>query len=496
MASLKRSLLATAVLSVLSTGVKADVDPDQVVLDKIDSGVCRSGYRPLDRYEAQEQKNALVSLMSPWQISSLQGGWVIMGTGYNSKIKHDEGKYRNTFCYPDSGLSEIPSQFSSLTRDFLNQQTVDVSELFKNGVLPTKGQVRFEASPQGFKLRYADSPAVDTMPAYFLGYNGQSSLIPAYIDIPKKAAEGTLLLNGTLTGGSVIVTDFDNTHYRVFHDARPGSSVLYSNTVMAVDYDDYRGQGISDDVAATYMLFKDGQWQLMLQRQKQIPNPDNPLLTNWVKRIGAKGEVWIQHPKSINQRARIEAFRQKRTLAQGRLLKYANALGLSIEQVPQDQDYQIGSSLMVNENAALMQWQDLRNKLKQKVDEELASLFKRKFVLLTMLDKEAGVQRQYLQAQINAINTTKEFYQQSYLNTIETSIDMDRLWLFLEKENREGILSATDFDESLKGNPNQRMVDRYNTQKMVFDNLKGQRGEDYQFGKANTETICLVIIVR
>ena len=242
------------------------------------------------------------------------------------------------------------AQLTYSPREFLNQYTVDVIELIKNGGLPTQGQVRLETAPQGFKLRYADAPAADTTSAYFLGFNGRTTPIPAYVDIPKQVAEGTLLLTGSLTGCSVIVTDLNDTHYRVFHDGRVGSSVLYDNVVMAVDYADYQGQGVSDEVAGAYMIFKDGQWQLMLQRQEQIPHPDNPLLTTWVKRKGTTGEVWIQRPKAIDGQARVEAFRQERTLAQGRLLKDANALGLSIGPLPQDRDYQTGSSLKVDEN--------------------------------------------------------------------------------------------------------------------------------------------------
>ncbi|MDC5706720.1 TcdA/TcdB pore-forming domain-containing protein [Vibrio europaeus] len=385
--------------------------------------------------------------------------------------------------------AEAIAQFTYSPREFLNQYTVDVIELIKNGGLPTQGQVRLETAPQGFKLRYADAPAADTTSSYFLGFNGRTNPIPAYVDVPKHVAEGTLLLTGSLTGCSVIVTDLNDTHYRVFHDGRVGSSVLYDNVVMAVDYADYQGQGVSDEVAGAYMIFKDGQWQLMLQRQEQIPHPDNPLLTTWVKRKGATGEVRIQRPNAIDDQARVEAFRQERTLAQGRLLTDAKALGLSVEPLPQDQDYQTGSSLKVDENPALAQWQDLRNALKQKTDEELAPLLERKSVLFAKLRKATGERKQHLQAQIDAINATKAFYQQSYLDGIDKSIDMDRLWLWLEKKDREGVSSVIAIDAHLKASPNQRLVDQYNTQKQALESLKGQRGDDYLFGKSNSQDI-------
>lgn len=107
MISINRSLLATAVLSVLSTGVNAKVYPDQIVFDQLGEDVCRSGYRPLDRYEAEEQKSALLARMGTWQITGLKGNWVIMGPGYHGEIKQSNSG--STFCYPNNDQSEIPN---------------------------------------------------------------------------------------------------------------------------------------------------------------------------------------------------------------------------------------------------------------------------------------------------------------------------------------------------------------------------------------------------
>ncbi|MDD1830256.1 aerolysin family beta-barrel pore-forming toxin, partial [Photobacterium sp. ZSDE20] len=101
MIRINRSLLATAVLSVLSTGVNAKIYPDQIVHDQLGDDVCRSGYRPLDRFEAEEQKSALLARMGTWQITGLKGNWVIMGPGYNGLIKQDTTNGK-TFCYPNN----------------------------------------------------------------------------------------------------------------------------------------------------------------------------------------------------------------------------------------------------------------------------------------------------------------------------------------------------------------------------------------------------------
>lgn len=110
MITVNRSLLATAVLSVLSTGVNAKIYPDQIVYDHLGVGVCRSDYRPIDRYEAEEHKSALLARMSHWQITGLKDNWVITGPGYYGVIKQEEND--KTFCYPNNEPSEIPNYYA------------------------------------------------------------------------------------------------------------------------------------------------------------------------------------------------------------------------------------------------------------------------------------------------------------------------------------------------------------------------------------------------
>lgn len=99
MISKNKSTLVVAVLSVLSTGVNAYMYPDKVVIDRLGEDVCRSGYRPLERNEAELLRDPLVENMGMWQITGLKGDWVLMGPGYRGEIKRDlpNGK---TFCYP------------------------------------------------------------------------------------------------------------------------------------------------------------------------------------------------------------------------------------------------------------------------------------------------------------------------------------------------------------------------------------------------------------
>ncbi|MCP4954553.1 MAG: aerolysin family beta-barrel pore-forming toxin, partial [Photobacterium aquimaris] len=108
MISKNKSILAAAVLSVLSTGVNAKIYQDQIVRDQKGEDVCRSGYRPLDRYEAEEHKSSLLQQMGTWDIVGLKGNWVIMGSGYHGLIKQDLPNDK-TFCYPNNDQSEIPN---------------------------------------------------------------------------------------------------------------------------------------------------------------------------------------------------------------------------------------------------------------------------------------------------------------------------------------------------------------------------------------------------
>lgn len=101
----------SVLVSILSASAQAKIYPDQLVLDQLGEDVCRSGYRPIDRYEASEQKDYIVSRMGQWQISGLKDNWVIMGPGYHGQIKQDNPN-DSTWCYPNDALSEIPTYSS------------------------------------------------------------------------------------------------------------------------------------------------------------------------------------------------------------------------------------------------------------------------------------------------------------------------------------------------------------------------------------------------
>ncbi|WP_114783852.1 aerolysin family beta-barrel pore-forming toxin [Vibrio tetraodonis] len=99
-------LIPSVLISVLSANAQAKIYPDQLVTDQLGEDVCRTGYRPIDRFEANAQKDYIVSRMGQWQITGLKDDWVIMGPGYHGRIKQDTPN-STTWCYPVNAVSEI-----------------------------------------------------------------------------------------------------------------------------------------------------------------------------------------------------------------------------------------------------------------------------------------------------------------------------------------------------------------------------------------------------
>lgn len=390
---------------------------------------------------------------------------------------------------PMASTAQAMTDFVADPKLFLTQHTVDVIELIKHGTLPEQGFAKLASSIGGYQLHFSAVAGSDTAPAYFLGFNGRGNPVPAYVDIPKVALEGSFLLTGSLTGCSVIVTELNATHYRVFHDGRVGSSVLYDNVLMSVDYDDYQGAAIDDRVAAAYMLFKDGRWQMMLQRQVQKIVPGEAAGVKWLKREGTEGQPYIQTPGSASNNQRESQFADKRLMAQTRLLKNAVELKVELAQPPSDQPIRPEEPFKVDENSALIQWQALRNQLNQAVAEELRPLRERKTALFSKLKHASGESEQQYRAELNAIKVTEAFYQDRYGPDIERSIDMDRMWLWLEKKQRNGTQSVIAIDSQLAGGVDLRLVERYNNFQTALNNLSGVKGLSYQQGLAHSADV-------
>ncbi|KAK0667268.1 TcdA/TcdB pore forming domain-containing protein [Cercophora samala] len=181
---------------------------------------------------------------------------------------------------PQAFLQSIPLDSTKLVQSLFESRTPE-SGIPETGFVRL---IRYELTRQpggyGYSLEYAGSSGFDTIPAYFLGYNGSRDLCaPAFIDI-HHGTDRQFVFTGELSGCSVVVTQLPNGNgYRVFHDFRVDSSVIHENVVMAVDARDY----VTPEhcLATSLMHFRDepnsgpdshgGSWHLLTQKLEVEP---------------------------------------------------------------------------------------------------------------------------------------------------------------------------------------------------------------------------------
>ncbi|KAJ3918221.1 TcdA/TcdB pore forming domain-containing protein [Lentinula edodes] len=179
-----------------------------------------------------------------------------------------------------------PSAPNSLATAVSSYNMFPPSLTLKPGGVPDQGYFQFvrddfdDKTRRTFEIKYYGAEeGTNTVWAYNLGYNGGAltSRTPSFIDIPKKVPENTFLFTGSLTGCSVIVTNLDENTYRVFHDSRFDSSLLYDNVEMAIDYSGYvvSDPGLDNQgkltsaggAACVFMQYRDGKWNMFVQKQ-------------------------------------------------------------------------------------------------------------------------------------------------------------------------------------------------------------------------------------
>ncbi|KAJ3933991.1 MAG: TcdA/TcdB pore forming domain-containing protein [Lentinula lateritia] len=179
-----------------------------------------------------------------------------------------------------------PSAPNSLATAVSSYNMFPPSLTLKPGGVPDQGYFQFvrddfdDETRRTFEIKYYGAEeGTNTVWAYNLGYNGGAltSRTPSFIDIPKKVSENTFLFTGSLTGCSVIVTNLDENTYRVFHDSRFDSSLLYDNVEMAIDYSGYvvSDPGLDNQgkltsaggAACVFMQYRDGKWNMFVQKQ-------------------------------------------------------------------------------------------------------------------------------------------------------------------------------------------------------------------------------------
>ncbi|WP_438336210.1 TcdA/TcdB pore-forming domain-containing protein [Providencia hangzhouensis] len=157
--------------------------------------------------------------------------------------------------------------------EIINKYTLDTSELIKIGSTAEKGDITLTKYDNSrYDISYYDSEQPDpfVIKSYLLNNNNYDTthLYPSYVDIPKKPSDTFLLFTGTLNKNSIIVTNHDKDHYRVYNDCRMNSSILYDDVVMSADYQDYKIKNSTNGNATAYMQFVNNDWQLVVQKQE------------------------------------------------------------------------------------------------------------------------------------------------------------------------------------------------------------------------------------
>lgn len=311
--------------------------------------------------------------------------------------------------------------------------------------LPAEGRAQLvKVRPQLYEIEYAgpaDSSRSASVPAYFLGYNGsnQASMTPAYVDIPKQAATGCFLFTGTLSGCSVIVTHQDATTYRVYHDGRVNSSLLYDAVAMAVDYKDYQVSGTAEGLAMAYMQYVSGEWQLVLQRQVYQRIDDRV----WPTLRSGEELLSIQRMDSrVVERNQVE-FSAYREQVHQKLKLIATMFGVSVAGGA-DGVYTEGR--FSPEHPAISAWGRLCKAVKAAYDVDIQSVLKKRAEL--QIEQQDSNQADLINQQIDGLNFTYDYYKRGYEPVLREALSVEKTWLWQQIKARHGIDGVLQIDDA------------------------------------------------
>lgn len=361
----------------------------------------------------------------------------------------------------NSPASPDVKNFLADTLSFTRLHAISGDSMTTMGKIPPYGRAHLvKIGPNSYAVEYRYEPSSISpslaFHAYFLGYNGanQSSATPAYVDIPIQAAEDSFLFTGSLTGCSVIVTKLNETTYRVYHDGRVNSSILYDNVVMAFDYMDYQVPGSDEGLAMAYMYFKDGHWRLLLQKQEyELINgtPIPKLRNNESSMIG----YYVDNQFSEKQ---LEKFNRYRHASQNKLKEIAKEFGINTDQVSEGEYIDGGFSL---ENSAIKSWVDLNGKVKNKIYDKINQLIKQidefKVELSNLKSKsirsnDENIRIDKLISILEIKKIIKDYYSQKHLSILTESLSVEKSRLWLQIKNKTGIDSVVQVVNEELGN--------------------------------------------
>ncbi|MGR4041689.1 TcdA/TcdB pore-forming domain-containing protein [Pseudomonas sp. 910_21] len=384
---------------------------------------------------------------------------------------------------PRQGSADI-HQFAADPVQFAQTHTLSAEALVKAGRLPAQGNVQLvEVAPKLYELEYTEHNAnsvsaasPDSVPAYFLGYNGpnQANAAPAYVDIPKQGRAGSFLFTGTLSGCSLVVTSLDANTYRVYHDGRVNSSLLYDNVVMAVDYKDYQVAGTAEGLAAAYMQVVDGQWQLVFQRQEY--QREGQMV--WPKLRDGAQPLSIQTADSQVQERNRSQFADYRELVHQNLKKVATQFGVSTEGVA-DGVYSGGD--FSPEHPAIAAWNRLREAVQAKVSADIEQLSDQRYQLQEQ--RRGTSDKSLIDQQIKQLNLTQDFYRAQYEPVLREAASVEKTWLWQQIQAKQGSAAVVRTDDTaIQGGGDERSTSVGERYAIAEAYQRGARGTAFSDG--------------
>lgn len=339
---------------------------------------------------------------------------------------------------PRVGSADI-HQFVADPVSFATSRILIVEYLSKPGRLPAQGRVQLvEAGAGGYEVEYVNSnnatPSrlANSIPAYFLGYDGanQASMTPAHLDIPKQPEVARFLFTATLSGCSLVVTHLNATTYRVYHDGRVNSSMLYDNVVMAVDFQDYQVPGTAAGLAAAYMQHVNGAWQLVLQRQ------ESPGISLFKLRSGADVLMVQGAGNQVVARSQVK-FAAYREHIHQQLRRMAVGLGVPMSGIVEGV-YCAGE--FSPDHPAIGAWNRLRKELFTQSNIKIQRLIKRRDT-----PQRLGPTHN---EQIKLLNLTVDHCRDHDNTLLREASSVEKTWLWLQIKAKDGIAGVLRVDDT------------------------------------------------
>ncbi|OWO78865.1 cytotoxin [Photorhabdus luminescens] len=346
---------------------------------------------------------------------------------------------------PRQGSADI-HQFVADPTQFAKTHTISAEALVKSGRLPAEGNVQLvKVTPNLYELEYTERNTNDISTnhelAYFLGYNGsdQANAVPAYVDIPKRAVLGNFLFTGTLSGGSLVVTSLDANTYRVYHDGRVNSSLLYDNVVMAVDYKDYQVSGTTEGLATAYMQYVHGEWQLAFQRQEYQRDGQRV----WPKLRDGGEPLSIQVADSQVGQRNQGKFATYREQVHQQLKKVATQFGVSVEGVADDV-YTEG--VFSPEHPEIAAWTRLREAVQAKISADIDQVVGKRYQLQEA--RRTSSDTALIDQQIKQLNLTQDYYRAQYDSVLRESDFIEKTWFWQHIKAKDGSAAVVRIDDT------------------------------------------------